>query len=71
MSKELEGSKPKKKDKRIGCLSAVVMSVLLVSLFIGAAQLTTVSYNNGYVKGYEEAIETVSIVLTDSKGGTT
>lgn len=59
----------RKEDKHIGCLSVIVLMALLFALLIGAAQLTQVSYNSGYVKGYEEAVEAVESVLT--RGGDT
>lgn len=65
----LEVEKQKKEDKHIGCLSVIALMISLTALLIGAAQLTQVSYNSGYVKGYEEAVEAVESVLT--RGGDT
>jgi hypothetical protein len=65
-----EVEKQQKEDKHIGCLSVIALMISLSALLIGAAQLTQVSYNSGYVKGYEEAVEAVESVLTRG-GGTT
>ena len=64
-----EVEEQKKEDKHIGCLSVIALMISLIALLIGAAQLTQVSYNSGYVKGYEEAVEAVESVLT--RGGDT
>ena len=64
-----EAEEQKKEDKHIGCLSVIALMISLIALLIGAAQLTQVSYNSGYVKGYEEAVEAVESVLT--RGGDT
>ncbi len=66
---EQRKNEDEEEGRHIGCLPAIVLAIALMALLFGAAQLTQVSYDSGYVKGYEEAVEAVERVLT--RGGTT